>query len=134
VPGFGAEITMQWQMTVDEDDGNYWTGGAIRVEDVGSISAPMSASIRAYDSSTDIDVVSSVTPSQVSSGSEETFLHTITLTNNSASPYTVEWIKHHASRDLDYVADSTGGITTGNPQVHHATIGQSTRGTWTQLF
>jgi hypothetical protein len=130
VPGFGAEISMQWQMTVDEDDGNYWTGGSVRVANVGSISAPMSAAIRVEDTTTDIDIASSVTPSQVSAGSTETFLHTITLTNNGVSPYTAEWIKHAGSRDLDYVDGSTSGITTADPQINHDVINNRWVHTW----
>ena len=130
VPGFGAEVSMQWQMTVNEDDGNYWTGASIRVQDVGSISAPMSASIRAEDATTDIDITSSVTPSQVSAGSTETFVHTITLTNTGVSPITAEWIKHAGSRDLDYVDGSASGITTGDPQIHHDVINNRWVHTW----
>lgn len=130
VPGFGGELSMQWQMTVDEGDGNYWTGASIRVADVGSISAPMSANIRVIDSATDIDIVSSVTPSQVSAGSIETFVHTITLTNNGTAPYTAEWIKYHGSRDLDYVTGSTSGITNTDPQVHHDVINDRSVHTW----
>lgn len=130
VPGFGAEVNLQWQMTVDEDDGNYWTGASIRIQDVGSISAPMSAAIRAEDATTDIDITSSVTPSQVSAGTTETFAHTITLTNTGVSPYTAEWIKHAGSRDLDYIDGSTSGITTGDPQRHHDVINDRWVHTW----
>lgn len=130
VPGFGGEASLQWQMTVNEGGGNYWTGASIRVDGVGSISAPMSASIRVYDSTTDIDVVSSVTPSQVSAGSLETFLHTIIVTNSGVSPYTAEWVKYAGSRDLDYVTGSTGGMTSADPQINHDVINNRWVHTW----
>ena len=130
VPGFGGELSLQWQMTVDESAGNYWTGASVRIEGVGSISAPMSASIRVYDTATDIDIVSSVTPSQVSAGSTETLQHTITVTNNGVSPYTAEWVKHAGSRDLDYVTGSTAGMTLSDPQVNHDVINDRWVHTW----
>ena len=130
VPGFGGEASLQWRMTVDEDDGNYWTGASIRVQGVGSVSAPMSASIRVYDTATEIDIVSVVTPSQVSAGSLETFQHPITLTNNGVAPYTAEWVKYAVSRDLDYVLGSTSGMSSSDPQVNHDVINDRWVHTW----
>lgn len=119
---FGGQATLEWDATFDEGDGNYWTGASIRVENVGSVSAPMSAAIRVDDAASDIDIVTSVVPSQVGAGSSETFTYTLTVTNTGTGPLTAEWLEHAATRDLDYDPGSTSGISAADPQISHDVI------------
>ena len=127
---FGGQATLEWQATFDEGAGNYWTGASIRVENVGSVSAPMSAAIRVDDATSDVDIVTSVTPSQVSAGSPETFTYTLTATNNGVDTLTAEWFEHAVSRDLDYDPGSTSGISAADPQISHDVINDRSVHRW----
>lgn len=127
---FGGQATLEWQATFDEGAGNYWTGASIRVENVGSVSAPMSAAIRVDDATSDVDIVTSVTPSQVSAGSPETFTYTLTATNNGVDTLTAEWFEHAVSRDLDYDPGSTSGISASDPQISHDVINDRSVHRW----
>lgn len=119
---FGGEVTLEWQATFDEGPGNYWTGASVRVENVGSVSAPMSAAIRVDDTTSVVDLVTSVTPSQVGAGSQEIFTYTLTATNTGVDTLNAEWFELALTRDLDYDAGSTNGISVADPQISHDVI------------
>ncbi len=129
VEGFGASLSIAWQMVVDENQGTYWTNASVRVEGVGVIDAPLTASLRVADEGP-IDIQSVVTPSGVSAGADTTFQYTITVSNPGAAPHTLESIKHFSPRVLSYVTGSTVGATTADPQVNHDVINDRWEHTW----
>jgi len=126
---FGGEATMSWQMEVQEAAGSYWTAGNVRVEAVGTVSAPLTANVRVADLA-DIDISVSVAPSQVSAGSELPFDYTIVVSNGGAETLTLEWIKQFSSRDLDYEIGSSSGVTTADPHRSHDVINDRWVHTW----
>jgi len=126
---FGGEATMSWRMEVEESEGSYWTTGSARIEGVGSVSAPLTANIRATELG-DLDIHVSVTPDQVTAGSEQRFDYTIVVTNSGADDLTLEWIRQFSSRDLDYEIGSTTGVTTIDPHRNHDIINDRWVHTW----
>ena len=126
---FGGEVAMSWLMEVNESEGTYWTDGNVRVEGVGTVNAPYTASVRATDLG-DLDIGVAVAPDQVSAGSEELFDYSIVVTNSGAEALTLEWIKLSTSRDLDYEIGSTSGITTADPHRNHDIINDRWVHTW----
>ena len=116
IPGFGGEVTMQYQVTGNEDWGTYWTTGSVRIVDVGTIDAPTTARVRFMDLNT-LTIDTSVTPTEVSAGLSQTFTYAIDVTNSGADPLTMRWIRHYADDQFTYTPGSSGGTTLSDPAV-----------------
>lgn len=129
VNGFGGTTSISWQMTVDEDDGQYWVRGTVRVEDVGSVDAPLSGSIRVTDAS-DLDITTVVTPNEIIAGSTQTYSFTIDVTNNGTEDYTPEFIKHWTSTLFDHDTATTTGMSIADPSRNHDVINNRWEWTW----
>lgn len=114
VPGFGGEASMSWQMEIDEGEGDYFVGGSARFVDIGTVSAPMTSSVRVATMG-DIQVSTAVDPALVSAGDGLTFTYTVTVTNNATSTRTINWLKHYTTTDFDHETGSTTGFTTADP-------------------
>jgi hypothetical protein len=111
---FGAETTLTWQMTVDEVEGNYWMDGSVRIDGVGDIGGLTEANVL-VTAENDLVVTSVVTPVQVEAGVHEQFDYTITIENSGVSSQTLETVKFWATKDLEVVAGSISGFTSGEP-------------------
>ena len=129
VSPFGGEATMSWLMEVQEGEGNYWTAGNVRIEGVGTVSAPLTANVRVANLC-DLDIQVTVAPDQVTAGSEQSFDYTLVVTNSGTDPLTLEWIKQFSSTDLDYEVGSTSGVTTADPHRNHDVINDRWVHTW----
>ena len=129
VSGFGGEAFITWRMVVDEGEGGYWTRGSARIDDFGTISAPLTSNVRVAEIR-DVEIQTVVTPSVLSAGAEQTFNFTITILNSGLVPLTVDWIKHFSPRELDYQNGSTSGLTSADPQIRHDVINDRWVHTW----
>ncbi len=129
VTGFGGTTSISWQMSVDEDDGQYWVRGTVRVDNIGNVDAPLSGSIRATDAN-DLSITTSVTPSEVVAGSSQVYTFTIDVTNNGISDYTPEFIKHWTSTLFDHDSGTTTGMSIADPSRNHDVINQRWEWTW----
>ncbi len=129
VAGFGGTSSMSWQMSVDEDDGQYWVRGTVRVDNIGNVDAPLSGSVRATEVN-DLLVTTVVTPTEVVAGSPQVYTYTIDITNNGASDYTPEFVKHWTSTLFDHDTDTTTGISTADPSRNHDVINSRWEWTW----
>ena len=116
IPGFGGEITMQYQVVGNEDWDTFWTTGSVRIVDVGTIDAPTTARVR-FMNLDSLDIASSVTPNEVSAGATNTFDYGVDVTNSSSSPFTMRWIRHYADDQFSYVPGSSSGLTTSDPDI-----------------
>jgi hypothetical protein len=114
VPAFGGQVSLSWKMTINEREGDYFVGGSARFVGVGTVSAPMTSSVRVANMA-DINVSTTVAPALVSSGDGLTFTYTVTITNNATSTRTIDWLKHYTTTDFDHLTGSTTGFTTANP-------------------
>jgi hypothetical protein len=129
VNGFGGTTSISWQMSVDEDDGQYWVRGTIRVDEVGNVDAPLSGSVRAT-STNDLDITTVVTPNEVIAGSTQTYSFTIDVTNNGSEDYTPEFIKHWTSTLFDHDTGTTTGMAITDPARNHDVINSRWEWTW----
>ena len=129
VAPFGGTAQISWQMIIDEGEGNYWMGGAVRFDGVGDIDAPVSANVIAAIPS-DIVVSTIVTPGIVESGDFETYTFTITVDNTSVNDYVLTDIKHFTTRDFDFVTGSSTGPTLLDPNRNHDVINDRWEWTW----
>ena len=129
VNGFGGTTSISWQMSVDEDDGQYWVRGTVRVDNVGNVDAPLSGSVRATETN-DLVVTTVVTPSEVIAGSTQTYSFTIDVTNNGVDPYTPEFIKHWTSTLFDHDTGTTTGMSIADPSRNHDVINSRWEWTW----
>ncbi len=130
VPGFGGSTSISWQMTIDEDDGQYWIRGTVRVDNIGNVDAPLAASVRATNVS-DLVVTTSVTPNEVVAGSSQSFTFTIDITNNDDDDLvTLEFVKHWTSQLFDHTSGTTTGISTADPNRNHDVINNRWEWTW----
>ena len=129
VAGFGGSTSISWQMTIDEDDGQYWIRGTVRVDNIGNVDAPLSGSVRAADAN-DLTVTTSVNPSEVVAGSAQVYTYTVDITNNGVVDYTPEFVKHWTSTVFDHNSGSTTGISTSDPSRNHDVINNRWEWTW----
>lgn len=129
VTGFGGTTSITWQMTVDEDDGQYWMRGTVRVDGIGSVDAPLSGAVRATEVN-DLEITNTVTPNEVIAGSTQTYSFTIDVTNNGASDYTPEFIKHWTSTLFDHDTGTTAGMSIADPSRNHDVINSRWEWTW----
>ncbi|MCH7739921.1 MAG: hypothetical protein IIC93_07220 [Chloroflexi bacterium] len=116
VPPFGGEVTMQYQVTGNEDWGTYWTTGSARIVGIGTIDAPTTARVRFMDLDT-LTIDTSVTPTEVSAGLVETFTYAIDVTNSGPDLLTMRWIRHYADDQFTYTPGSSSGTTLSDPAV-----------------
>jgi hypothetical protein len=129
VTGFGGTTSISWQMSVDEDDGQYWVRGTVRVENIGNVDAPLSGSIRAT-AANDLEITTIVTPTEVVAGSTQTYSFTVEVTNNGSSDYTPEFIKHWTSTLFDHSTGTTTGMSIADPSRNHDVINSRWEWTW----
>ena len=129
VAGFGQTTGISWQMTINEDDGQYWIRGTVRVDNIGNVVAPLSGSVRASEVN-DLDITMSVTPTEVVAGSSQAYTYTIDITNNGATGYTPEFVKHWTSTLFDHDTGTTTGISTADPSRNHDVINNLWEWTW----
>jgi hypothetical protein len=129
VAGFGGTAGISWQMTVDEDDGQYWMQGTVRVDGIGNVDAPLSGSIRATDAN-DLVVTTTVTPNEVVAGSTQTYTFTIDVTNNGSVDYTPEFVKHWTSTLFDHDTGTSTGMSIADPSRNHDVINNRWEWTW----
>jgi len=129
VDGFGGTTSITWQMSVDEDDGQYWVRGSVRVDGIGTVDAPLSGSVRATETN-DLDITTVVTPNEVIAGSTQTYSFTIEVTNNSADDYTPEFIKHWTSTIFDHDTGTSTGMSIADPSRNHDVINARWEWTW----
>lgn len=129
IDGFGGTASISWNMSVDEDDGQYWMQGTVRVDSVGNVDAPLSGSIRATEVN-DLSVSTIVTPTEVVAGSLQVHTFTIEVTNNGSSDYTPEFIKHWTSKLFEHDSGTTTGMSTGDPSRNTDSMGNN-RWEWT---
>jgi hypothetical protein len=129
VDGFGGMTSISWQMSVNEDDGQYWARGTVRVENVGNVDAPLSSSIRATGTN-DLEITTIVTPNEVVAGSTQTYSFTVEVTNNGLIDYTPEFIKHWTSTLFDHVTATTTGMSVADPSRNHDVINNRWEWTW----
>ncbi len=129
VSGFGGTASISWQMSVDEDDGQYWVQGTVRVDNIGNVDAPLSASVRATEVN-DLSITTTVTPTEVVAGSSQIYTYTIDITNNGASDYTPEFVKHWTSILFDHDTGTTTGISIADPSRNHDVINNRWEWTW----
>ncbi|MBI4307132.1 MAG: hypothetical protein HY678_12510 [Chloroflexi bacterium] len=115
VPPFASEVSMSWQMQINQNEGDYFVAGSARFVNVGTVTAPMTSSVRVA-SMNDIDVGTTVTPPLVSAGNNLEFEYTITITNNAISTRTIDWVKHYTGTEFNHLVGSTSGFTTADPQ------------------
>jgi hypothetical protein len=116
-------------MTVDEDDGQYWMQGTVRVDGIGNVDAPLSGSIRATDAN-DLVVTTTVTPNEVVAGSTQTYTFTIDVTNNGSVDYTPEFVKHWTSTLFDHDTGTSTGMSIADPSRNHDVINNRWEWTW----
>jgi hypothetical protein len=129
VAGFGATTSISWQMSVNEDDGQYWIRGTVRVDNVGNVDAPLSAPLRATEVN-DLNITTTVTPNEVIAGSPQTYTFTIEVTNNGTSDYTPEFVKHWTSTLFDHDSGTTTGMSVGDPSRNHDVVNNRWEWTW----
>ncbi|MCZ6539518.1 MAG: hypothetical protein O6922_06800 [Chloroflexi bacterium] len=129
VSGFGGTTSISWQMSVNEDDGQYWTQGTVRVDNIGNVDAPLSGSVRATEVN-DLTISTMVTPTEVVAGSSQIYTYTIDITNNGATDYTPEFVKHWTSTLFDHSTGTTTGISTADPSGNHDVINNRWEWTW----
>lgn len=130
VTGFGGTTSISWQMSVDEDDGQYWTRGTVRVDNIGNVDAPLSGSLRVTEIN-DLTVSTSVTPTEVVAGSPQIYTYTIDITNTDDNDtYTLEFVKHWTSTLFDHNTGTTTGISTADPSRNHDVINNLWEWTW----
>jgi hypothetical protein len=129
VNGFGGTTSITWQMSVEEGEGQYWTRGTIRVDNVGNVDAPLSGSLRATGGN-DLVISTTVTPNEVIAGSAQTYTFTMDVTNNGNSDYTPEFIKHWTSTVFDHETGSTTGMSMADPSRNHDVINSRWEWTW----
>jgi hypothetical protein len=129
VAGFGGTTSISWQMTVDEDDGQYWMRGTVRVDGIGNVDAPLSGSVRSTETN-DLEIVTTVTPDEIVAGSTQTFSYTIAVTNNGSETYTPEFIKHWTSTLFDHDSGTTAGMSIADPNRNHDVINNRWEWTW----
>ena len=135
VTGFGGTTNISWQMTIDEDDGQYWIRGTVRVDNIGNVDAPLSGSVRVIDDddlfSASLLVSTAVTPSEVVAGSSQVYTYTIDITNtNDDDAYTLEFVKHWTLTSFDHNTGTTTGISTDDPNRNHDVINNLWEWTW----
>lgn len=111
---FGAETTLTWQMTIDEDEGNYWMDGSVRIDGVGDIEGLTEANVL-VTAENDLVITAEVTPVQVEAGVTEQFDYTITIENHGVSTQTLEIVKFWATKDLEVLGGSISGFTNVDP-------------------
>ena len=107
----------------------YWVRGTVRVDNIGNVDAPLSGSLRVTEVN-DLSVSTIVTPTEVVAGSSQTYTFTIDITNNGASDYTPEFVKHWTSTLFDHDSGTTTGISTGDPGRNHDVINNRWEWTW----
>ncbi len=129
VAGFGGTVSLTWQMTIDEGDGQFWMRGTVRVDNIGNIDAPLSGSVRATGVS-DLAITTVVTPTEVVAGSSQVYTYTIDITNNGLIDYTPEFVKHWTSTLFDHDAGTTTGMSTADPARNHDVINALWEWTW----
>ena len=129
VTGFGGTTSISWQMSVNEGDGQYWTRGTVRVDNIGNVDAPLSGSVRATGVN-DLMVSTMVTPAEVVAGSSQIYTYTIDITNNGMTDYTPEFVKHWTSTLFDHSTGTTTGISTADPSRNHDVINSRWEWTW----
>ena len=129
VAGFGGTTSISWQMSVDEDDGQYWTRGTVRVDGIGNVDASLSGSIRASEVN-DLEITTVVTPTEVVAGSVQVYTFTIDVTNNGSVDYTPEFIKHWTSTLFDHDTGTTTGMSAADPSRNHDVINNRWEWTW----
>ena len=64
VTGFGGTTSISWQMSITQDEGQYWVRGTVRVDGIGNVDAPLSEAVRASESA-DVVITTAVTPNEV---------------------------------------------------------------------
>lgn len=129
IAGFGGTSSISWQMSIDEDDGQYWMRGTVRVDNIGNVDAPLSGSLRATEVN-DLMVSTVVTPTEVVAGSPQIYTYTIDITNNGSSDYTPEFVKHWTSTLFDHNSGTSTGISTTDPSRNHDVINNRWEWTW----
>jgi hypothetical protein len=129
VAGFGGTASISWQMSVDEDDGQYWVRGTVRVDNVGNVDAPLSGSLRAT-AVNDLEITTVVTPNEVVAGSAQSYTFTIDVTNNGSVDYTPEFIKHWTSTLFDHDTATTAGMSVADPSRNHDVVNNRWEWTW----
>ncbi len=129
VNGFGGTTSILWQMSINENDGQYWLRGTVRVDNIGNVDAPLSGSVRAADAN-DLTVTTVVTPSEVVAGSAQIYTYTVDITNTGVTDYTPEFVKHWTSTVFDHNSGSTTGISTADPTRNHDVINNRWEWTW----
>jgi hypothetical protein len=115
VAPLGGEVSMSWQMEIDEGEGDYFVEGSARIIDVGTVKAPLTSSVRVASMS-DIEIFTVVDPPLVSAGDGLEFEFVVTVTNNATSTRTIDYLKHYTATDFDHNTGSTTGFTTQDPQ------------------
>lgn len=129
VTGFGGTTSISWQMSVDEDDGQYWVRGSARVNNIGNVDAPLSGSLRVTEVN-DLEITTVVTPDEVVAGSAQIYTYTIEVTNSGLVDYTPEFIKHWTSTTFDHVSATTSGMSVADPSRNHDVINNRWEWTW----
>jgi hypothetical protein len=129
VNGFGGTASISWDMTIDEDDGQYWMQGTVRIDTIGNVDAPLSGSVRSTETN-DLEVTTVVTPNEVIAGSLQTYSFTIEMTNNGTEDYTPEFVKHWTSKLFDHSTGTTSGIAITDPSRNSDSMGNN-RWEWT---
>jgi hypothetical protein len=129
VTGFGGTVSISWQMSVDEDEGQYWVRGTVRVDNIGNVDAPLSGSVR-VSGVNDLVITTVVTPTEVVAGSSQVYAYTIDITNNGTSDYTPEFVKHWTSTLFDHDTGTTTGMSTADPSRNHDVINNRWEWTW----
>ncbi|MFW6195465.1 MAG: hypothetical protein ACOC5M_02975 [Chloroflexota bacterium] len=128
VPAHGGEVSMSFDVTVDEEPDTYWTASAARFDSINKVDAPLAAVKASELVSVEID--SSVEPAVVSAGAEGTFEYTVEVTNTGDEDLSLEEIVHTVTTDLDYVDGSTDGLVTEDPHINHDQINDRWEMTW----
>ncbi|NQW21579.1 MAG: hypothetical protein HQ477_12805 [Chloroflexi bacterium] len=129
VSGFGGTTSITWQMSINESDGQYWMRGTVRVDGIGNVDAPLSGSVRAT-AVNDLEITTAVTPNEVVAGSTQTYSYTIDVTNNGATDYTPEFIKHWTTNLFDHDTGTTAGMSIADPSRNHDVINDLWEWTW----
>jgi hypothetical protein len=102
VPAFGGEAQLTWTGYVRATSGWHFMPGDVHVVGYGVVTATDIARVRVGTPS-GLTIQESVTPTQRSAGADTVYDYTITVTNNSGSVRTVDWLKHWSPPDLEYV-------------------------------
>lgn len=126
---FGAELSMSWDMIVDEGEGNYWMDSELRIDGVGDIEGLTEANVLVAPPN-DIVVSASVNPVVVEAGDNETFSYVITIENTGLIDYDISDIKFWATKDLDVDIGSSAGVSSLDPQ-RNSDIRSNKRWEWT---